>query len=88
MILSKEEEKIIQPEKREERQEQIYAEPEKKYSKEKVKKRASRAVNIRKTPDGDIVGALSIGKEVEVLEEMNGWAKIGSNKYVKSEFLK
>ena len=50
-------------------------------------------VNVRKTPstDADIVGILTKGTEVEVLEQMNnGWTKISHANgpaYVKSDFI-
>ena len=51
-------------------------------------------VNVRKTPstDADIVGILTKGTEIEVLEQMNnGWTKIShanGPSYVKSDFIK
>lgn len=51
-------------------------------------------VNVRKTPstDADIVGILTKGTEVEVLEQMNnGWTKINhvnGASYVKSDYVK
>ena len=50
-------------------------------------------VNVRKTPstDADIVGILTKGTEIEVLEQMNnGWTKIShanGPSYVKSDFI-
>ena len=51
-------------------------------------------VNVRKTPstDADIVGILTKGTEVEVLEQMNnGWTKVNHANgpaYIKSDFVK
>ena len=51
-------------------------------------------VNVRKTPstDADIVGILTKGTEIEVLEQMNnGWTKINhanGPSYVKSDYVK
>ena len=59
----------------------------------KKKAKLTDSVKVRKTPstDADIVGTLTKGTEIEVLEQMNnGWTKINhinGESYVKSEFV-
>ena len=59
----------------------------------KKKGKLTDSVNVRKTPstDADIVGILTKGTEIEVLEQMNnGWTKISHANgpvYVKSDFI-
>lgn len=53
----------------------------------------ARALNVRSAPStlGTILGAIREGDEVEVLEEVNGFARIeykGKNGYVSTEYLK
>lgn len=43
-------------------------------------------VNIRKEPNGDIVGTVGCGNFVQFLEDDGVWAKIGENQYVMMEF--
>ena len=57
------------------------------------KGRVTETVNVRKTPstDADIVGILTKGNDIEVLEQMNnGWTRINhpnGQAYVKSDFV-
>ena len=58
------------------------------------KGKVTETVNVRKTAsaDGDRVGSLTIGSEIEIIEQMsNGWTKIkysNGEAYVKSDYVK
>ena len=56
---------------------------------EPIRKRviAKTGLNIRQEPGGNIVGALKYGEEIDVYETMNGWARIGDNKWVYDTYL-
>lgn len=45
-------------------------------------------LNVRKSPDtkSNIVSVLEVGKNVNILEKLNGWYKV-DNGYVKSDFI-
>lgn len=43
-------------------------------------------LNIRNNPGGDVIGNLSNGEEIEILEDMGEWYKI-SNGFVMSKFV-
>mgnify|MGYP004559290959 FL=1 len=44
-------------------------------------------LNVRKTPNGVKVGSLKKGTAVTVYETSGGWSKIGTNKWVSSDYL-
>lgn len=46
------------------------------------------SLNVRNKPNGTIVGKLYNGNEVDVLDYNNGWFKIGTNKWVCSDYIK
>lgn len=47
----------------------------------------SSPLNIRRSPNGTIIGSLKKGTQVLVYEESNGWSRIGNAKWVSSEYL-
>lgn len=51
--------------------------------------KVSSKLNIRSGPDikSNVIGSLSNGTKVTVYEEQNGWSKIGSGKWVSSQYL-
>lgn len=53
----------------------------------KMKVNAKDGLNVRSTPGGTKVGALTHGTEVTVVEEKDGWSKIGDKKWVSSQYL-
>lgn len=53
----------------------------------KMKVNAKEGLNVRSTPGGTKVGALTYGTEVIVTEEQSGWSKIGDKKWVSSKYL-
>ena len=44
-------------------------------------------LNIRNNPNGSVVGSLKNGSQVNVLEESNGWSRIGAGQWVSSTYL-
>lgn len=46
------------------------------------------SLNVRKTPNGTIVGNIPVNCVVSVLETRNGWTRIGANRWVYSKYLK
>lgn len=49
--------------------------------------KANGGLNVRNTPGGNKVGALTNGTIVTVTAESNGWSKIGEGKWVSSQYL-
>ena len=48
----------------------------------------SKPLNIRKTPNGEIVGSVAKNTKVTVYAIENGWAKIGENSWVSNQYLR
>ena len=46
------------------------------------------SLNVRKTPNGTIVGNIPVNCVVSVLGTRNGWTRIGANRWVYSKYLK
>lgn len=44
-------------------------------------------LNVRNTPNGVIVGALTNGSQVTVYENSGSWSRIGTNRWVSSDYL-
>jgi uncharacterized protein YgiM (DUF1202 family) len=44
-------------------------------------------LNVRSAPGGTIIGSLPKGTQVLVYEEIDGWSRIGNNKWVSSAYL-
>lgn len=53
----------------------------------RMKVNARSGLNVRNNPNGNKVGALTNGTEVDVFEEQNGWSKIGDGQWVSSQYL-
>ena len=45
-------------------------------------------LNVRKSPNGAIVGSLHNGDRVEVVSISNGWAKISNGNYIFDKYIK
>lgn len=52
-----------------------------------MKVTAKSGLNVRNSPGGTKVGAISYDSTVNVTEESNGWSKIGEGKWVSSQYL-
>lgn len=72
-------EELIEEEKEEETFETI---------KIKMKVKPNVRLNVRDGVNGEIKRVLALGEEVEVLEDLGDWVRIGSEEYVMKEFLK
>ena len=44
-------------------------------------------LNVRNTPNGNVVSRLTNGTKVTVYEENNGWSRIGDSQWVASQYL-
>lgn len=49
--------------------------------------KANGGLNVRNTPNGLIVGALTNGSQVTVYENSGSWSRIGTNRWVSSNYL-
>ena len=54
----------------------------------KMKVKPNVLLNVRDNVDGEIKRVLTLGEEVEVLEDLGNWVRIGPEEYVMKEFLK
>ena len=54
----------------------------------KMKVKPNVLLNVRDNVDGEIKRVLALGEEVEVLEDLGNWVRIGPEEYVMKEFLK
>ena len=49
--------------------------------------RVNTTLNVRNKPNGTIIGKLTNGTEVDIIDHLNGWLKIGTDRWVSGEYI-